>query len=131
MLSETKINVMYDFFESLDRSEYHYFCFEQVNILSLRTSNQGLKYFSNKNFDKAKELFLETLRMQPYDPVSNWNLARLSKDTENKEKLLMYYKQAIMNVLSRKHKKNIRKEIKLLKNDNVKLIPLEPIQIRF
>jgi len=131
LLAETKIDIMYNFIESLDKSDYNYFCFEQVNILFLRTSNQGLRYFSNKNFEKAKELFLETLKLQPYDPVSNWNLARLSINSENKENLLLYYKQAIMNVSSRKHKKQIRKEVKLLKNGNCKLIPLEPIQIRF
>ncbi len=131
LLAETKIDVMYDYIESLDKSDYNYFCFEQVNILSLRTSNQGLRYFSNKNFEKAKELFLEALKLQPYDPVSNWNLARLSKNSDNKEKLLFYYKQAIMNVSSRKHKKKIRKEVKLLKNGNSKLISSEPIQIRF
>jgi len=131
LLSETKLEVLYHFIESLDKTDYNYFCFEQVNILSLRTSNQGLRHFSKGNFEKAKELFLETLRFQPYDPVSNWNLARLSKDSGNKEKLLMYYKQAKINVLSRKHQKKIRKEIKLLKNGNEKLIPLEPIQIRF
>ncbi len=131
MITETKIDVMYNFTKSLDKSDYNYFCFEQVNILSLRTSNQGLRYFSNNNFEKAKELFLEALKLQPYDPVSNWNLARLSKNSENKEKLLFYYKQAIMNVPSRKNKKKIRKETVLLKNDNSKLIPLEPIQIRF
>ncbi|MCK5143039.1 MAG: hypothetical protein KAQ77_04665, partial [Candidatus Heimdallarchaeota archaeon] len=63
--------------------------------------------------------------------VSNWNLARLSINSENKEKLLIYYKQAKMNALSREHKKKIKKEIHLLKNGNEKLIPLEPIQIRF
>ncbi|MHA1157096.1 MAG: methyltransferase domain-containing protein [Candidatus Heimdallarchaeota archaeon] len=131
LLSETKIDVMYNFIESLERSEYDYFCFELVDILSLRKSNQGLRYFSNKNFEKAKELFLEALKLQPYDPVSNWNLARLSINSENKEKLLIFYKQAIMNALSREHKKKIKKEIHLLKNGNEKLIPLEPIQIRF
>ena len=131
LLSKTKIDVMYNFIESVERSEYDYFCFELVDILSLRKSNQGLRYFSNKNFEKAKELFLETLKLQPYDPISNWNLARLLKNSENKEKLLIYYKQAKMNALSREHKKKIKKEIHLLKNSNEKLIPLEPIQIRF
>ena len=131
LLSKTKIDVMYNFIESLDESDYKYFCFEQVNILSLRTSNQGLRCFSNEDFEKAKELFLEALKLQPYDPVSNWNLARLSKNSDNKDKLLFYYKQAIMNVSSRKQKKKIRKEVKLLKNGNSKIIPLEPIQIRF
>ena len=131
LLSKTKIDVMYNFIESVEKSEYDYFCFELVNILSLRKSNQGLRYFSNKNFEKAKELFLETLKLQPYDPVSNWNLARLLKNSENKEKLLIYYKQAKMNALSREHKKKIKKEIHLLKKGNEKLIPLEPIQIRF
>ncbi|MBY9001818.1 MAG: methyltransferase domain-containing protein, partial [Candidatus Heimdallarchaeota archaeon] len=44
LLSETKINDMYNFIESLEKNEYNYFCFELVNILSLRTSNQGLRY---------------------------------------------------------------------------------------
>ncbi len=131
LLAETKVDVMYNFIESLDKNDYNYFCFEQVNILSLRISNQGLRYFSNKNFEKAKELFLEALKLQPYDPVTNWNLARLLTNSSNKEKSLFYYKQAIMNVSSRKHKKKIRKEVKLLKNGNIELIPLEPIQIRF
>ncbi len=131
LLSETKFEVLYNFFETLERNEYDYFCFELVNILSLRASNQGLKYFSNKNYEQAKELFFETLRMQPIDPVSNWNLARLTRNSESKEKLLIFYNQAKMNIFRRKEKKQIKREIHLLKNGKEKQIPLEPIQIRF
>jgi len=131
LLSDAKIEPMFNFIESLDKNEFDYFCFEQVDILSLKTTNLGLKYFSNGNLEKAKELFLEALKLQPSDPVSSWNLARLLKDSKDKERVLSYYKLAISNIITRKHKKKIRQEIKYLKNGKGKAIPLEPIEIRF
>ncbi|MHA1407978.1 MAG: tetratricopeptide repeat protein [Candidatus Heimdallarchaeaceae archaeon] len=125
------ISPMFNFIESLEKSELDYFCFEQVDILSLKATNLGLKFFSKGNFEKAKELFLESLRFQPSNPVSNWNLARLLRDAEDTERVLSYYTQALQNIISRKHKKDIRQEMKNLKSGNGKLIPLEPIEIRF
>ncbi|MHA1223487.1 MAG: tetratricopeptide repeat protein, partial [Candidatus Heimdallarchaeaceae archaeon] len=131
LLSDAKIDTMFNFIESLDKNEFDYFCFEQVDILSLRKTNLGLKYFSNGNLEKAKELFLEALKLQPSDPASNWNLARLLKVSKDKERVLSYYKLAMSNIITRKHKEKIRQEIKYLKNGKGKAILLESIEIRF
>ena len=76
--------------------------------------NQGVKEFYNRNFSKALNLFLKSVKINSVNPLSYWNIARL--------KIILRYNQAEVaedykNTLSLTKNKKVRKELTLELNN--------------
>jgi len=116
------------YIETLEPANIKIFDFQIIQLKARELFNQGVKEFFRKNFLKALNLFLKSVKINPNSPLSFWNAARLkiilnykAREIEND------YKNSLFLTLNKKVKNEIKKELKNFLTQRSNLIPKVPI----
>ncbi|MFX1371737.1 MAG: hypothetical protein ACFFCE_07740 [Promethearchaeota archaeon] len=104
-----------------------------IRRYSLDIFYQGIKSFYNQDYKNALNGFLTAIKLYRDNFLYYWNLARVFINSNLKQKALRYYKRTLklLNITKVQNKSQIKKdvklELKLLKNQKNNLSELEPI----
>ena len=121
----------FSYFKTLKTELRPFFSPEIVVLESLRLANQGLKAFSNGDYEIARKRFSLSLKYNPSNIVALWNISRvLILQKEHKEKILDYYKRTRNNTFG-SLKRKVKKEMKMYLENRISKINLKPLQLRF
>lgn len=122
----------FSYFKTLKTELRPFFSPEIIVLESLRLANQGLKAFSNGDYEIAKKRFSLSLKYNPSNIVALWNISRvLILQKEHKEKILDYYKRTRNNITFGSLKRKVKKEMKMYLENKISKINLKPLQLRF
>ncbi len=122
----------FSYFKSLKPELRPFFSPEVIVLESLRLANQGLKAFSNADFEKARKHFSLSLKYNPSNVVASWNISRvLILQKESKEKILDYYEQTKQNITLGSLRRKVKKELKMYLENKISKINLKPLQLRY
>lgn len=102
------------YIEELNSADIKIFDSQIIQLKARELFNQGVKEFHNRNFSKAFNLFLKSVKINPVNPLSYWNVARL--------KIILNYNVAEIaedykNILSLTKDKNTQKKLTLELNN--------------
>ena len=114
---------------SLENKEIQCFSSEILVVESQKLCNQGLKAFQDSNFEFALRLLEKSIRINPSNELSYWNLARIYGMKNERVKALEFYQNTGKLLGDRKlRKKWIEERDDFRKSHKV---PNEPLQIRY
>ncbi|MFH1127107.1 MAG: methyltransferase domain-containing protein [archaeon] len=90
--------------------------------------NRAVKQFSKKNHHESLELFRGSIKLNPQNPLSYWNIARLAMILDHQtESILEGYENALLAIKDKKIKNLIKKEFDQYTTNKIQIIPKEPI----
>ena len=122
----------FSYFKTLKAELRPFFSPEIIVLESLRLANQGLKAFSNGDYEIARKRFSLSLKYNPSNMVALWNISRiLILQKEHKEKILDSYKRTMNNITFGSLKRKVKKEMKMYLENRISKINLKPLQLRF
>jgi len=116
------------YIRSLDLADIKIFDFQIIQLKARELFNQGVKEFHNANFSKALNLFLKSVKINPDNPLSYWNVARLKVILNYEtEKIENDYKNSLFLVSDKNIKNEITRELNNVLNKRSNLILKIPI----
>jgi len=117
-----------NYIASLYPEDIKIFDFQVILIKAREFFNQGVKEFYKRNFPEALNLFLESVKINPKNPLSYWNMARLKIILNcEREKIENDYKNAMFLTLNKNIKNEIKLELNNFSNKRLNLVPKHPI----
>jgi len=75
---ENKIEEELEYLVSLEKIYTKYFSSEALSSYSLKQLNKGIKEFSKENYEESLKLLTVSKNCNPENPITHWNLARIS-----------------------------------------------------
>jgi len=110
------------------RSDLPLFNFYYVQLRARVLFNMGVKNFHNGNKEKAMKLFAESVMMNPENPLSYWNMARLGIGSSKEKKWISdNYAKSIHLIADSSISGILRKEEALFRKGAVRSIHMEPL----
>jgi len=114
-----------DYIIKLKPTKIDIFDFYLVLIEAKKLFNIAVKYFHQRKFSKALDLFMRSSRINPDNPLAYWNMARLGCILRlEKNQIIENYEKALKIM---KNKKEISNELKHVRNGNSNLVQKEPV----
>jgi len=99
---------------SLDAADIDVFNMHVVQLAARRLFNRGVKEFCRRKHEDSRSLFLESVKLNPENPLCYWNIARLGIVLGyGKESVLEGYADALLTVRDKRVKVMIEKEREL------------------
>ena len=90
--------------------------------------NIAVKEFHEKNLAKSLDSMLQSIKINPENPLAHWSLARLKVALKSdKEAIKGDYENALMLMKNKQNRKIIKKELDYLNNKKLTSIPTEPV----
>jgi hypothetical protein len=130
-ISKIMINSNYDELKYIAHTkpeDIKIFNFHVVQLQSMIMSNKGVKEFSKNNPDQAMNYFLDSVRLYCDNPIVYWNLAKLGIITNMEKKSVVDYYENSLSLMKDKTRLNeLKNELKLFKDGDIRSISLEPI----
>ena len=71
------------YFQDLENENIKIFDFQIIQIKSRELFNKGVKEFYEKNYKKALDLFQDSIKLNPANPLALWNILRLKVILDN------------------------------------------------
>jgi len=116
------------YINGLDPVDIKIFDFEVIQLEARKLFNQGVKQFFKRNFLEALNLFLESVKTNPANPLNYWNIARLRVILHyGVEKIAEDYKNALFLIPDKDAKKKIATELNNVLNKRSNLTAEIPI----
>jgi len=117
-----------NYIEGLNRANIKIFDFQVIQFEARKLFNRGVKQFCKRNFLEALNLFLESVKINPTNPLNYWNTARLKINLNYEtEKIVEDYKNALFLILDKNAKQKIAMELNNVLNKKSNLVPKIPI----
>ncbi len=116
------------YIKGLNIVEIKIFDFQVIQLKARELFNQGVKQFCKRNFSGALNLFLESVKINPANPLNYWNMARLKIILNYEiEKIVEDYKNALFLILDKNVQKEITTELNNVLNKRSSLVIKIPI----
>jgi predicted SAM-dependent methyltransferase len=118
----------FSYIEGLFPVDIKIFDFQIIQFKARELFNQGVKKFSKGNFLEALNLFLESVKINPANPLNYWNMARLKVILGYKEKEIENdYRKALFFISDKNIQNKILRELNNVLNRRSNLVPKIPI----
>jgi predicted SAM-dependent methyltransferase len=116
------------YIDSLNPVDIKIFDFQVIQLKARELFNQGIKQFCKGNFLEALDLFSESVKINPANPLSYWNMARLKVILNfGVEKIENEYKKSLFLTSDKNIKKEIEREVNNVLNKRSNLVPKIPV----
>jgi len=117
-----------NYIASLYPEDIEIFDFQVILLKARELFNRGVKEFYKKNFLKALSLFLESVKINPKNPLSYWNMARLKVILNYEvEEIENDYRNVLFFTPDKKIKRKIMMELNNVLKQRSNLVPKNPI----
>jgi len=113
---------------SLEPTDLLIFDFDLVFLEAKKLFNLGVKQFHKGDFTKAMNIFLQSAKINPGNPLVYWNIARLNCILKSENHIIIdNYEKALKLIKNKGSRAKIEIELQQAKNGKKDLIPKKPI----
>ncbi|MEW5760268.1 MAG: methyltransferase domain-containing protein [Candidatus Thermoplasmatota archaeon] len=112
---------------TLPEEDIEIFSYHTVQMRARVLLNKGIKKFHKKEWNEALELFSESSRLYPENPLVHWNLARLCTVVGTEKKIIRQHYNNALSAIGRREelKKAVEEELNYFKKFGT--TPTEPV----